>query len=92
MGFAVVLLDEAPNGLTIGPGAGATLSALGITSASLVRDGDLVGLVLEGWAFDVAGAEAAATAVFGDATALRTLRPLAQLAVAAAARTEGVSR
>jgi hypothetical protein len=89
VGLVVVLLEGVPDGLTLGPRAVAELSALGITSAALVRDTDTVGLVLEGWAFDEAGAELAAAAVVGASAPHRTLRPLAQLAVAPAARTEG---
>jgi hypothetical protein len=91
VGLVVVLLDGVPDTVTLGPVAMAALSALGVTSAALVRDAATVGLVLEGWAFDEADAEAAAAAVAGAAASHRTLLPLAQLAVAATARTEGAS-
>ena len=85
MGLVVLLLPGAPEGITLGPQAMATLAGLGVTSAALVRDAETVGLVLEGWAFDEAGAELAAAAVAGPAAPHRTLRPLAQMAVTPAA-------
>lgn len=91
MGLVVLLLSDAPEGMTLGPQAMATLADLGVTSAALVRDAETVGLVLQGWAFDEAGAELAAAAVAGPAASHRTLLPLAQMAVAAAARTEGAN-
>lgn len=84
MGLVVLLLSDAPEGMTLGPRAMETLAGLGVTSAALVRDAETVGLVLEGWAFDEAGAEQAAAAVAGAGVAHRTLRPLAQMAVTAA--------
>lgn len=85
MGLVVLLLSDAPEGMTLGPQAMATLAGLGVTSAALVRDAETVGLVLQGWAFDEAGAELAAVAVAGSGTPHRTLRPLAQMAVTRAA-------
>ena len=85
MGLVVLLLSDAPEGMTLGPQAMATLAGLGVTSAALVRDAETVGLVLQGWAFDEASAELAAAAVAGPAAPHRTLRPLAQMAVTAAA-------
>ena len=85
MGLVVLLLPGAPEGLTLGPQAMVTLAGLGVTSAALVRDAETVGLVLEGWAFDEAGAELAAAAVAGPSAPHRTLLPLAQMAVTAAA-------
>ena len=85
MGLVVLLLPSAPEGLTLGPQAMVTLAGLGVTSAALVRDAETVGLVLEGWAFDEAGAKLAAAAVAGPSASHRTLLPLAQMAVTAAA-------
>lgn len=89
MGLVVLLLSDAPEGMSLGPQAMATLAGLGVTSAALVRDAETVGLVLQGWAFDEAGAELAAAAVASPAASHRTLLPLAQMAVTATARTEG---
>lgn len=84
MGLVVLLLTDTPDELTLGPHAMAALAGLGVTSAALVRDAETVGLVLEGWAFDEAGAEQAAAAVAGAGVPHRTLRPLAQMAVTGA--------
>jgi hypothetical protein len=63
----------------------ADLARLGITSVSLLSDERMVGLVLEGWAFDPArSAEAARAAVAGAEAGTRTLHPLVQMAVSAA--------
>jgi hypothetical protein len=60
------------------------LAALGITSAAIVRDDSMAGLVLEGWAFDPARAAEAAYAAAGVSDGVRTLRPLVELAVSPA--------
>ena len=63
----------------------AKLARLGITSVSLLRDDRMIGLVLEGWAFDPArSAEAARAAVASAENGARTLHPLVQMAVSAA--------
>jgi len=85
VGLVVLLLPGAPEGMTLAPDTIAALADLGVTSASLVRDEETVGVVLEGWAFDDAGAELAAAAVAGPAAPCRTLRPLVQMAVSIAA-------
>jgi hypothetical protein len=67
------------------------LARLGVTSVSLLRDERMVGLVLEGWAFDPArSADAARTAVAGAETGARTLHPLVQMAVSAAPTSGGL--
>lgn len=91
MGLVVVLLSDPPGELTLGPQAIASLACLGVTSAAIVREAETVGLVLEGWAFDESAAELAAAAVAGPGAPHRTLRPLVQMAVARAARVEGVT-
>jgi hypothetical protein len=61
------------------------LARLGVTNVSLLGDEGMVGLVLEGWAFDPArSADAACAAVAGGDTGARTLHPLVQMAVSAA--------
>jgi hypothetical protein len=57
------------------------LASLGITSVAIVRDETTVGFVLEGWAFDPARAWEAVLAVVGARDGVRTLEPLAQMAV-----------
>jgi hypothetical protein len=73
--------DEEP---ALQPGALAALARLGITSVSLLRDEQIAGLVLEGWAFDPTRAEEAVRAAAGTRDGIRTLEPLVQMAVSAA--------
>jgi hypothetical protein len=76
------VLDEEP---ALQPAAVAALARLGVTSVSLLRDEQTMGLVLEGWAFDSARAGEAARAAAGAREGIRTLEPLMQMAVSAAA-------
>jgi hypothetical protein len=73
--------DEEPR---LQPAALEKLARLGITNVALLRDTSVAGLVLEGWAFDPRDAPQAACAVAGAREDLRTLEPLAQMAVSAA--------
>jgi hypothetical protein len=58
------------------------LARLGITTVSVLRDDRMIGVVLDGWAFDPArSAEAARKAVAGTETGVRVLHPLLQTAV-----------
>lgn len=85
MGTMVVLVEGDVNRVLLDPRAIAELARLGITNATLVRDGRMVGIVLEGWAFEPAEtAHAARAAVAGDAADARTLLPLGELALSAA--------
>jgi hypothetical protein len=77
--------DEEPR---LQPAALEKLARLGITSVALLRDTSVAGLVLEGWAFDLRDAPQAARAVAGARQDLRTLEPLAQMAVSAASSKE----
>jgi hypothetical protein len=77
--------DEEPR---LQPAALEKLARLGITSVALLRDTAVAGLVLEGWAFDPRDAPQAACAVGGAREDLRTLEPLAQMAVSAASSKE----
>jgi hypothetical protein len=72
--------DEVP---ALQPAALATLARLGVTSASLLRDEQTAGLVLEGWALDPARAEEAARAAAGAREGIRMLQPLMQMAISA---------
>lgn len=60
------------------------LAQLGITSVALLRDPSGAGLVLEGWSFDPRDAQRAARAFGGARDGMRTLQPLAHLAVSSA--------
>lgn len=77
--------DEEPR---LQPAALEKLARLGITSVALLRDTTVAGLVLEGWAFDPRDAPQAACAVAGTREDVRTLEPLAQMAVSTASSKE----
>lgn len=85
MAMAVVLFPISNEVPTLQPATLDMLAQLGVTSVSLVRDDETAGLVLEGWAFDPARANEAASAVTGTCDEARTLRPLVQMAVSSAA-------
>src|SRR5687768_4339054 len=72
--------DEEP---ALQPAALAALARLGVTSASLLRDEEVAGLVLEGWALDPARAEAAARTAAGARVGVRILQPLMHMAISA---------
>jgi hypothetical protein len=62
-----------------------SLARLGITTVSVLRDERIVGVVLDGWAFDpTTSAEDARTAVAGTQAGVRVLLPLMQTAVSTA--------
>jgi hypothetical protein len=83
--MAVVLFPVSGEEPALPPAALAALAQLGVTSVSLLRDEQTAGLVLEGWAFDVARATEAARAAAGARQGIRTLKPLMQMALSASA-------
>jgi hypothetical protein len=84
VGMVLVLFPVSGDEPVLETGALATLAALGITSVSLLRDEQMAGLVLEGWAFDPARADEAVRAAAGARNGIRKLEPLVQMAVSAA--------
>jgi hypothetical protein len=86
--MVVVLFPASDEEPTLRPGALEELARLGVTNVALLRDGSTAGLVLEGWAFAVEAAPQAASVV-GACDDVRTLHPLAQMAVSAAAKGGG---
>jgi hypothetical protein len=77
----VLLLSEADGEFCVRPEQVSELARLGVTNLALVRDGETVGIVLDGWLFDPAGsAEAAALAIGAGG---RTLHPVLHMAVSA---------
>ena len=58
------------------------LAELGVSSVSLLRDEQMAGLVLEGWALDPAQTGEAACAAVGTCHRARTLPLLMQMALA----------
>jgi hypothetical protein len=84
----VVLLGATGDEFSLRPGHVYELAKLGVTNVALLRDEQMVGIVLEGWSFDPArSARAAADAV--GANGARTLHPVLQMAVSARASEGG---
>lgn len=79
-----VLLVLMPSGkkTCLGPDAAAALRRLGVTSVALLRNERLLGVVVEGWAFDPAGsAEAVLAAVTGPNPGSRILQPVVEMSL-----------
>ncbi len=90
MGLLVVLVPADHRGLTLGQAAVEAFARLGVTSVSLVRDEQIAGVILEGWAFDGRRADAALAALGVTPGEARTLQPVVQMAVTSAAIEGGV--
>jgi hypothetical protein len=80
----VVLLGPADAEFCLRPDHVDELARLGVTNVALLRDAHQVGVVLEGWSFDPARSSRAAAKAVG-VTEARTLHPILQMAVSAAA-------
>jgi len=80
----VLLLDDAEGVFAIREDQITQLTQLGVTSVDVLRDRQVVGVVLEGWLFDPARSARAAAEAVGRTTATRTLQPLVHMAVSAA--------
>lgn len=90
MALLVVLIPAGPRDVPLGSSAVEALARLGVTSVSLARDEQTAAVILEGWAFDPARHDDVLSALGTAEDCVRTLRPVAQLAVSAAT-TEGGS-
>ena len=82
MAMMVLLLDDADGVFAVREDEISELAQLGVTSVHVLRDEQLVGVVLEGWLFDPARSGRAAAEAVGS-RAIRTLRPLMHMAVPA---------
>ncbi len=85
MAMLLLLLPAVRTKVSLGPESASRLGALGVTHASLFRNDDTIGVVLDGWAFDPAVSAGAAADVLAEGGA-RMLQPLAQLSLAQAQR------
>lgn len=88
MAMIVILFPVSDEEPRLEPAGLEKLARLGITNVALLRDASVAGLVLEGWAFDPRDAPRAASAVAGAGEDIRTLEPLAHMAVSAASSKE----
>jgi hypothetical protein len=84
----VVLLETPDTDFSVRPDQIAQLAQLGVSNLALLRDGQTVGIVLEGWLFDPVGSGAAVLSGIADGG--RALHPVLQMAVSAAAAPAGV--
>lgn len=84
MAIMVLLLDDAEGAFAVREDQIAELARLGVTSVDVLRDRQVVGVVLEGWMFDPAVSARAAAKAVRATTAVRMLRPLLHMAVSAA--------
>lgn len=75
MAMVALLVEHDPE-VMLRPAVADELARLGVTGVSLLRDRDVICVVLEGWAFDpVNSTEAAAEAIGADASS-RIFRPV----------------
>lgn len=81
----LLLVPEAARAVSVGPNEVAGLADLGVTDVTLMRDGDAIAVILEGWALEPAGAaRAAARVLMPDRTLARAFQTVAHVAVSAA--------
>ena len=82
MALVLLVAGTAAGEPIVGPDTADRLHALGISRISLLRDGSSTGVVLEGWAFDPAQADAATRAIFpGGNAEVRTFHEVEHVAV-----------
>lgn len=77
----VLMLWPASAAVRIGSAEASRLAGLGVTHVALLRDGDTVGIVLEGWAFDPVASAREIAALVGDEAHCRVLLPALDVAV-----------
>jgi hypothetical protein len=84
MATMVVLLDHANGEFCLHQHLAEKLAGLGVTSLTVVRNEQTVGIILEGWLFDPARSAGAAAAAVGAPPGAPVLHPILQAAVSAA--------
>ncbi|HEY3164153.1 MAG TPA: hypothetical protein VGJ71_07310 [Candidatus Limnocylindrales bacterium] len=85
MAVAMLVAGPETSEPVIGPEAAERLARLGITRVSLLADPSGVGVVMEGWAFDLAQVDQAVRAMFPDGGAgVRIFREIEHVAVSVA--------
>jgi hypothetical protein len=82
VGMVVILIAGDENNVLLDSRALEGVARLGITSLALLRDDDLVALVMEGWAFDATNSRQAVEAlVSSTGRPVRTLHPLGHMVI-----------
>jgi hypothetical protein len=84
MAMMVVLLDHANGEFCLHRHLAEELAGLGVTSLTVVRNEQTVGIILEGWLFDPARSAGTAAAAVGAPPGAPVLHPILQAAVSAA--------
>jgi hypothetical protein len=80
----VVLLVPGGEGLSLGPETLRQLAVVGVTDLAVLRDEELVALVLQGWAFDPERSAPALQTLVTRSENTTTLLPLSQASVSPA--------
>ena len=89
--MAMLIISADGGDVTVGPETLGRLAALGVTSVSVLRDGEELALVLEGWAFEPqASAHAAMSALNASSSGARLFHAIAQMNVSAAPKETSV--
>lgn len=82
MAAVLILVSSGHGDLALGPDTLSDLAEIGVTSISLARDDDTLGIVLEGWAFDPERhGSKAADLLIAERSELRLLHVITQMAV-----------
>jgi hypothetical protein len=89
MALLVILVPAKGNYTPIDAEAVEALARLGVTTVSLARDEETLAVILDGWAFAPAADDAALAALGAEDAGARTLQPVMQMAVSAAAKERG---
>jgi len=79
--MVVLLVPGGDDVLSLGPEALEQVAGLGVTDIAVLRDEQVVGLVLQGWAFDPERSAAALQMLVYTPGDARTLLPLSQASV-----------
>ena len=91
MPMAVLLVPSGDDRVSLGPETLRQLAGLGVTDLAVLRDEQIVGLVLQGWAFDPEQSAEALQMLVTTSGDARTLLPLSQASVSPA-QAIGVAR
>jgi len=86
---AVVLVPATHREPGLQPTATTALARLGVTGIAVVRDDRILGLVVEGWAFDPSRSADALLEALGAQCEARTLHQVLEIAVSPAAQPLG---
>jgi len=89
MALLVVLVPAEGKYGSIDSEAVGALARLGVTTVSLARDEETIAVVVDGWAFDPTTGDAVLAALGAAGAGARTLQPVMQMAVSAAAKKGG---